>query len=181
MNAHVKKIVNQLTADKKKLSIMVGLLAVAMLMWGRLLLQKIPRTATAEPAMTMIAPATESVLGGVVIRPVVRIDPAPPLDRDLFALDPTGYLRVPTAPQDSVRVEKSDFATADDKLVAQGVAEAMRQLTLQSIVQGARPRAMINGQLVAAGQIVEGFTVSRIDQRYVMLTKDGVTVRLVME
>lgn len=60
------------------------------------------------------------------------------------------------------------------------VQEAAGRLTLQSIIQGARPRAMINGQLLASGQKIEGFTVSQIDQRHVILTRGGVDVKLGM-
>ncbi len=182
MNPQVRKIVNQLTADKKKLSIMVGLLAVAMLMWGRLLLQKVPRTATAEPTagLAVANPNGDPATGGVVIRPVVWIEPTTALKRDLFALDATDYPRVPNAEEPTVRVAKSQIESVDDKLAAQAVHEAASRLTLQSIIQGSRPRVMIDGQLFAVGQTVEGFTVTRIDQRYVVLSKEGIGVRLVM-
>lgn len=182
MNPKLNRIYKQLTADKKKLSVMVGLLGVAMLLWGRLLLEKVPRTATAEPAIAVTQSASADLSSGpIVIHPVVWIDPAPALDRDLFALNPTAYQRVAAEPTETVRVAKSDLDPADELRAAQAVREAANRLTLQSILGGSRPVAMINGQLLATGQTIEGFTVSRIDQRHVLLTKAGVSVRLEMD
>lgn len=95
MNEHIKRIKTQLLADKKKLSIMTALLAVALLMWGRLLLQKVPRTATAEPVAAVVTDATPvTVATSSVLRPVVHLPQTQPLQRDLFALDATHYQRV---------------------------------------------------------------------------------------
>lgn len=181
MNAHLQRIKKQLLADKKKLSIMLALLAVAMLMWGRLLLQKVPRTATAEPIAT--AEATERSVTPtqeVTVRPIVPLSATRPLQRDLFALDATHYQRVEVGEDDTVRVAKSPQESVDDQAVVRMVREAAGRLTLQSIIQGARPRAMINGQLLAVGQKIEGFTVSQIEQRHVILTRGGVDVKLGM-
>jgi hypothetical protein len=179
---YVKKLISQLTADKKKLSIMVGLFAVAMLMWGRLLLERVPRTATAEPTLAVVSASPgETAADGTVIRPVIWVDPTDPLHRDLFLLNPAEYVRVAVAEDTTVRVAKSDHESVDEIRVAEAVREAASRLTLQSIIQGARPRAMINGQLLAPGQTVEGFVVTRIDQRHVLLTKNGVNVPLVMD
>lgn len=181
MNDHIKRIKSQLLADKRKLSIMVGLLAVAMLMWGRLLLQKVPRTATAEPVAAVVTADTPvTAASAAVIRPVVHLPQTQPLQRDLFALEASHYQRVAEVEDDTVRVAKSPQETVDDSAVARMVHEAAGRLTLQSIIQGARPRAMINGQLLALGQKIEGFTVSQIDQRHVILTRSGVDVKLAM-
>ena len=52
MSKVLKQTFRALTADKKKLSIVVVLLAMLLLLWGRLLLKRVPRTAVAEPETT---------------------------------------------------------------------------------------------------------------------------------
>lgn len=178
MNPLIQKLVRQLTADKKKLSMMIALLAVAMLMWGRLLLQRVPRTATADPVAVQAAQANGPTTTEYRILPVVTIEPAPRLTRDLFALDAERYVKVAEA---TAAPAKSDPDRADEERAAEAVHEAARRLSLQSIVQGSRPRAMVNGQLLAVGQKIEGFVLVRIDQRHVLMRKDGVEVPLSME
>ena len=60
MSAGLNKAMRRLTADKKKLSILLALAGVGLLLWGRLLMQqRVPRTAMAEPRVTGVESVTD--------------------------------------------------------------------------------------------------------------------------
>jgi hypothetical protein len=103
MSAQTNQFLASLTADKKKLSMMCLLLMVGLLLWGRLLLKHVPRSAIADPAVPALASAG-SAPGAAgspqpsaedAVRPVVEVDLPKAPGRDLFALDGTRYARVP--------------------------------------------------------------------------------------
>ena len=48
-SAKLKAWYKALIADKKRLSMTLGLLAIGLLLWGRLLIKDLPKTAVADP------------------------------------------------------------------------------------------------------------------------------------
>ena len=55
MQEQLQRAWRQLTADKKKLGLMVGLMAVGLLLWGRLMLKQVPQVATATDGSSVAA------------------------------------------------------------------------------------------------------------------------------
>jgi hypothetical protein len=169
-----------LLADRKKLSIMASLLAVALLLWGRVLLKRVPRTAVASP------PAAAAVEGSPRdanreesinhINKTVYVDLASVLSRDLFAIDSSRFAQIPLSPVDSITQEKSRPQSADE----QGMAQVVSSLRLQSTVLGPQPRAVIDGVSVTAGQEFKGFLIKEIQQRQVIVERNGMIFLLKM-
>ena len=54
--------------------------------------------------------------------------------------------------------------------------DAQTSLHLQAILNDGSPGAMINGQIVRPGQVIEGFRVERVEKRRVIVVRDGVVV-----
>lgn len=54
------------------------------------------------------------------------------------------------------------------------VAEAQRSIVFQAILLGPEPKAMINGTLCRVGQVIKGFSVRKIEDRRVILEKQGI-------
>lgn len=191
MSGRMKAMVAELTADKKRLSILLGLVAVGLLLWGRLLLQReVPRTAIATPTAAKVASTGKgrsatpdsAAQEHVASLPVVYADLASRPDRDLFAWDTSRYERDPASVRKTS--EKSDPIPADVTTVADLVARAKARLTLQTTVLGDQPKAMINGQLLKVGQVVEGFELKEVMPRGVRLgctTERGETVTVELE
>ena len=184
MNTTLSRIQRELK-DPKKASLVVLLIAVSMLLWGRLLLKHVPQMASADPAAAVSTPVDSGGMGelsGPVLperadKPIVAVDLAQDVSRDLFLLPHDKYEPV----EDETNAQepgKSPAEPADDRGWRRAVREAASELSLQSVVTGDQPRAIINGQLVAPGQAVDGFTVTRVAERFVELEKDGMTVRL---
>ncbi|MAE62990.1 MAG: hypothetical protein CMJ18_01855 [Phycisphaeraceae bacterium] len=161
--------------DKKKVGIMIALLLVGLLLWGRLLIKKLPRTAVAEPAAAVAAPTSMEPIAADRVAVVIALpDNAA---RDLFAIDPAYYEQVegtsPTPEVDS-RPEPADVDVRTELM------DAIDQLTLHSTMGGNRPRALINGRIVKPGEEVLGFVLKEVKTRKVILQYKGLTVQLGM-
>jgi len=181
---------NMSAANKKKLFILLGLAAGGLLLWGRLLLQQVPRTVVADPPAQTVAlqtPVNDAAPGSVatlasgpIVRQAVNVQIPSKLPRDLFALDPTGYTRLPKDEPDIKPVEKSYTKPTDDNQAAGEFAKAAGSLVLQTTIMGDTPRAMISGQVLKQGQQIKGFVLKKILQRQVILERDGVELKLKM-
>lgn len=178
----------QLVADKRKLGLVMALTLVGLLLWGRLLLKDVPRTAVAEPDPAVAQQAggdgAAPAAGGGSLRPVVPITDYGPVARDLFAFDPAYY---PTLAGSSVDVSPTGKLGPDptdeqhQQMARELAVRALaRALTLQTTMLGEPNRAMINGELLEEGQVIQGFSLRKVDLRRVTLVKDGIEVVLEM-
>ncbi|QNN22004.1 hypothetical protein HED60_06865 [Planctomycetales bacterium ZRK34] len=73
--------------------------------------------------------------------------------------------------------------TVADKPSAASAADtirknAQRELSLTSTIIGAQPVAIINGQLCSPGADVAGYTLVKVQQRSVIVAREGVTVTI---
>ncbi len=176
MSGQTPRWVRQITADKKKLGMMLGLLAVGMLLWGRLLLKQVPRTAVAVPTASLAEAGQSGSLAGeftpTIKRPLVQTLMQQDLTRDLFGWPTSHYTLAPQAGTDSsatAGVEKSGSDTADVVQDSQLIATAKGRLKLEATVPGERPRALVNGLVVFQGQSVDGWVLKEVRQRSVIL------------
>lgn len=169
--------------NPRKVALLGGLALVALVMWGRLALEQVPQLAGAasgEAEAIVVddaAPWAEPVLPAEPARPKVALKLEERLPRDLFAL-PREHFKLSEDARTRQQAEKSAVEPADESSRFSEVRRAAEALTLESIVTGDRPRALISGRLLEPGQQVRGFTLVRVAQRFVVLEKDGVRVRL---
>jgi hypothetical protein len=181
MMAQWQKIIALFGADKKKLGIMFGLIALGMLLWGRLLLMHVPREALAQPAAANAAP--DHGQAAEPARKVVNVDLPVELTRDVFALDARDYARVPQPPGAEISSPapgKSVDESADETARIKAVNDAAATLQLRTTVLGNTPRATIGNLTVREGQTIKGFLIKKILPRQVVVEKDGVEVLLEM-
>lgn len=78
----------------------------------------------------------------------------------------------------------SDTAAAIDKMKAERLKQIkaeLEQLKLQSLLNGRKSLAVINGKVYNEGDVVGSFTITSISPSGVRLTADGNTYTLVME
>lgn len=186
MNKHLANLKQQLLADKKKLGAMILLAVFGLLLWGRLLLKDVPRTATADPkpAQTASKPTDNATPPPTRSQKVeiVRIDPQRRLSRDLFNFDPNRYNRTVITPDSGNLFESGNSGgeATDELLSVNETLDQARRLELQSVLTGARARAVINGVLLGPGERVEGFELLEVVDRYVHLERNGIVIRLWM-
>jgi len=171
----------QITSDKRKFAAMSILLALGLLMWGRLLLKEVPRNAVADPNETVAtdtANESENSVTPINLRSV-EVDVPQTLVRDLFTTDVSGYPRIEREDENEDQAKSATFP-ADESPRADVVEQARQELNVQSIIMGAQPYVMINGQLLTTEQTVLGFRIVEIADRYVVVEKNTVRLRLGM-
>ena len=188
MSASVRKLSKKLTADKKKLSLMIVLSAALLLLWGRLLLKQVPRTARADPesvVATVADPGDAPVLPR--LRHTVYLDLPRVLERDIFGLDRTRY-QGPIETVGSATPRKSPLNPPDDEM------EAIRVwaggLELQAAVLGDEPTAMINERIYRVGDsiggsvvenvVIDGFVLTSVKPRLAVLSRGEIRIQLEM-
>jgi hypothetical protein len=182
-----RRIRRDLTGDKRKFAVGMALTAVALLLWGRLLLKDVPRTAVAEPKEPIAelqAPSTPAARPDKPRGQTVVLPAYGPIERDLFAFDGAFYPQVESIDQTVDSRPKSPADPTDEQVKEQRLRASIRiearSLKLQSTLLGRRPRAMINGQLLEPGQTIQGFELKEVRTRQVTLVKRGLAVELEM-
>lgn len=170
MSSSLPPWMEKIGLDKKKLCLMACLLAVAMLLWGRLLLKQVPRTATATEN-NAAADASGSNDGNdqaaQAVHKVVYVDLPRTLERDLFALNDDGY---EVLPDKLPKVAKLDEQPDD---VPSEPGYPITNLELQAVIRGHRPVAMINNKMYRPGQDIEGYTLVEVGDREAILKRGG--------
>src|SRR5205814_351400 len=83
------------------------------------------------------------------------------------------------------RLEKSLMLQADQRdkrenLLANYRAEA-GNLRLDSIMMGPSPKAMIDGKLLAEGDVVASFRVLKIEPRRIIVEREGIRLEILMK
>ncbi|QNN24601.1 hypothetical protein HED60_20775 [Planctomycetales bacterium ZRK34] len=183
MEVHFARIRKQLLADRKKFGMLLTLLLVGLLLWGRLLIHNVPRTATAVPPLAAAAPMPDNVpapAAEATQRRAVEASLVGVVPRDVFAIN-AAYFPKLSGEENPSRLTKSVLDPTDDLEQQMRVIKAEAgDLKLQSTILGAQPRAMINGTLIGPGQNIAGFTVTEIRPRSITITKNGVTLELEM-
>jgi hypothetical protein len=121
--------------------------------------------------------------------------PVTPISRNLFSVKldyfPSDGSRAPhgvRTPADGEfwgRLEKSLMLQADQRdkrenLLANYKDQAAK-LRLDSIIWGAQPKAMIDGKLVAEGDVVASFRVLKIEQRRIIVEREGIRLEIQMK
>ena len=163
MNKKLNRFWRQMTADKKRFGVMCACLAAGLLLWGRLiLLEKVPRIATADPEQTEQAqPATTRQ---VPDRPTVALGLPDTLALDLFELRPNRYKPIndPTLGEGEVQ---EDEGPTDEWLQREALKDAARAMTLDGVVRGEPSFAIINGVRVYVGGRIDGFVLTGLSQQ----------------
>ncbi len=159
-------------------------MCIAMLLWGRLLLKKVPKTAIAKPGVVAMSKADEVENGSddVMVMGVgtTDVELCDVISRDIFAFRADYYQQVERVGSKVVAVQKSTLNKADEHDEKEMIRIQARSLVLQSTMRGQQSRAMINGQMLCAGEIIQGFELVKILSRKAVLRKDGVEVVLEM-
>jgi hypothetical protein len=190
----VKSASEALRKDPKKTLALTSLAVVMLVMWGRLFVGGAapkPAAAAALPGSRAAAPMSDggatgrpgagAALGAWLAGPIT----APP--RNIFAIKLDYFQQDGPRPADATpadRAEKSMALQADQRKERQILVENLRtqaaDLRLQSTIMGAEPRAMVNGTLVGEGDTVAGFKVERIEQRKMIVEREGVRLEIAM-
>ncbi|HEB61233.1 MAG TPA: hypothetical protein ENJ06_05345 [Phycisphaeraceae bacterium] len=190
----------RLTADKRRFGLLCTSLFVAALLWGRLVfLREVPRTAVADPQKKTALHKSQTLQkdsaddendAAKTLKVAIRHN----LTRDPFILN-SKYFPEPVVEETPEEVTpKSPKGTTDeeeeDHPQLRVPDEAKNRFEVVSVIGGKVPVAMIRVKdggkvktaLVSADSLISGFRVVSVDvdQRVVVVRKDGVNVKLKM-
>lgn len=186
MKKKLNRMWRQATADKKKFGLLVTMMAVGLLLWGRLiLLEEVPKIATADPntpAQTGPTPvasvdATDESAPVLPPLPSVEVALSEELRLDLFTFRHNRYKPLPV--EESVgNGSQSEVLTAEE--LKRKLVELARSLRLQSVIQGKSPAIVINGEVLRVGDSIEDFELVSFNERSAILTREGLKFKLKM-
>ncbi|MEM9251383.1 MAG: hypothetical protein AAGB29_03445 [Planctomycetota bacterium] len=183
MKRYLDAILVEIKADRRKAIALSSVLVLGLLLWGRLLIRDdVPRVATATPeqiaATTTPPSAAPPTVADAADRPDVNVRVPAGSPRNLFAFDPSPYRPTPNAGLGQ-RPTKLPTEETDELTRKQLVVREARQLSLQSVVNnGVTNQALIDGRLVGVGEHIDGFEVVSVQERSVVLRKQGTLVRI---
>jgi hypothetical protein len=63
----------------------------------------------------------------------------------------------------------------------QNLTDQASQLELQSIVMGAKPKALVDGELVGEGDVVASFRVLKMESRRIIVEREGIRLEILMK
>ena len=186
MKTKLNRMWRQVTADKKKFGILCSMVAVGLLLWGRLiLLEDVPKIATADPnaaaqpgqtpeGQAQTADTSAPVLPSL---PTVATALSEDLTLNLFAFRHNRYKPLPTEESEG---NGSQLTGSTDDERKRELVELARSLRLQSVIQGASPAIVINGEVLRVGDSIDGFELVSFQEGSAILTRGGLKFKLKM-
>jgi hypothetical protein len=200
------KLVALLQKDPKKASVLGVLVLVLGGMWVRLAMSG--ATSPAKASASIANPAAISNAKNKGLSAKARATsantadalsewlakPITPISRNLFAVRIDNFplatgksgLDSGTAQQtfwDALAKSVSNHADQMEKrqnLIANLRTQAS-QMELQSIVMGAKPKALVDGELVGEGDVVASFRVLKIEPRRIIVEREGIRLEILMK
>jgi hypothetical protein len=186
MKTKINRMWRQVTADKKKFGILVTMVAVGLLLWGRLiLLEDVPKIATADPNVAAQTGQTPETSGQEVVESAPVLPPLPSVEvalsedltLDLFTFRHNRYKPLPSE-ESAGNGAQLDGLTAEER--KRELVELARSLRLQSVIQGKSPAIVINGEVLRVGDSIEEFELVSFNERSAILTREGLKFKLKM-
>lgn len=155
-----QSILDRMMADKKKFYFLVALGVFSLLLWGRLLLKQVPRTALAnEAAQVAMVDQPDNTSARAVLRKIVYVQLSDNTVRDIFKLHTHYY-----SPQEQPKPPKQE------KLYIDPTDNVVEQLVLQGTMG---QTAMINNQMIRVGRTIGGCLVKEIRAGMVIVQRNG--------
>ena len=203
-NNPIDRLMRSAKADPKKAGVLAVLVAVLGTMWVRMAMTAGPATADGA-SVSKSDNATASAAGKSTGRATLsgatsaalaewRSAPVNPVVRNLFTVQLNQYAHEGAVPVGPVaRVEDGFWDELAKSLSSQADQNKQRQIRidndvrdaakmqLQTIVMGASPKAVIDGEMVGEGSVVAGFRVSRIEARRIIVEREGIKLEIPMK
>jgi len=195
-----KRLIAEISRDKKKAVILGSLFAVAVFFVGKMLLKGSPEQVSAAHNPATMAPAVMPMLPGAGNATARTLSTKSPktkdsngpvevkkITRDIFMPNPSLFPKIKKKKTTDVKGNVQVVETAQTKKDAElkQKKELIRkqgaELHLESMITGRVPIAIINGTVLGLDGAINGFRIVKIGSRACVLEKEGFTVTLTME
>lgn len=175
----LKQLANTLFTDRKKIVTVLALVVVGLLLWGRLLLKQVPRSAVADQlakAANTSQGSSDNFRVASVQRPKAFVSVPNDGARDNFAMESSVYdnFRYELKNNDQGKLHSNNAEITED---TDGPQFRQEELTLDGL---AGQSVVVNGQAVKLGQRIGGWKLIWIGHRHVILQRKGKQVELKM-
>jgi hypothetical protein len=200
-----QRILKAIKSDPKKTGALVVLVTLLGMMWVRMAMKQHENPANAASDSSYMtshnAVPTDGAASGAAPDHWLHAE-IPPLSRNLFGVKLDNFPLDGTARQPADenaigdgfwdQLAKSMASRADQKKERAALLENVQQqasaLKLQSIMMGAKPRAVVNGEMVEEGDIVASgtgearaaFRVLKIEARRIIIEREGIKLEILM-
>ena len=149
----------------------LGLAAVGLLLWGRLILKEAPRTATAD------GPAYAWSSDAAPLNPVPRTAGPGPITPDVPVTGVKPGNLGKNAEGQAGR-GKSESRESDDFARMPAAQPAAAEFTLLGVTTGKVPVARINGRSIRVGDTIQGFTLTACTEQGAVLRRGAHVLNL---
>ena len=139
-----------------------------------------PSARVPAPAAPEAAPTASKKRGAATSQPEIaskRVKPV--LVRDLFTAD-GAYFPAHRRTKPVKVVQRVDDGLARQKAQERAIRAQAQALTLQSTMVGREPTAIVNGEVLGVGDVIDGFRVVQITTRSCTLEKMNLRILLEM-
>jgi hypothetical protein len=196
----LEAMVKQVKAEPKKAAALVLLVAVLAGMWVKIFIFGDPRTVTAGPLGGDKGKSERTYIPNQQLSPASRslLDwtkkPITGTKRNLFAIKLDYFPVDGTRPMFSGddadgfwdQLAKSLAAKADQEkakgILRDNVRMRASRLDLQSTgMFNGEPKAMVNGTIVQEGDTIEGFRITRIETKRIVVELEGIQVEVIFK
>ena len=173
----IRRMLVQLTADRRKFGLLCALAAVGLLFWARIIVIKnLPRAVMAEGDQAVLATAggpgnADASDNEAELRRTVVLEDVP--GRDPFALNPLWFSGLEEDASLSNDQPKLTPRTSEDP------EQVITRLRLEAVMQGS-PMAVISGRTYRPGELIDSqdsgsirFVLVEVQRRSVVLEYEG--------
>ena len=197
MQVMLRRLWIQITADRKRFGVLVGMLLVGLLLWGRIIVtSNLPRTAVATPDDPGTSSSARPRDGAASTpdkpeAPAVTVALATAPNRDPLVISLKHFPKPTSVVQLNTDDPKSGLEAAENEQQSEArLTEQLRALVgrfkLEAVMQG-RPMAVINGKtyrlyswIPAVGNSEVRFQLVQVRHRSVILECEGRRFKLMM-
>jgi hypothetical protein len=170
---------------------MCALGVVGLLLWARLmLLENVTRSGYAQPDSVKSdgaggAGSADSSRSHVERR-TLYVDVPETLTRNLFAapqgmFPQTTQAVVPKSDEPKYETDTPEETVETPRQRAERIRKDAGMLTLESVLLGRTPVAVINGRMLKTGDTIKGFSIEEIRERSVLVRQEDVRVEITMK
>lgn len=185
----------QVTADRRRFGVLVAMMMVGLLLWGRVIIvSNPPRRAVAQDGPMLAQKNQEQLKGSNDASEKISLVPrqvalATEMPRDPFRINPQFFPRPNSLENEAKETGKSTPRPADDEARAEAlrvgrIEAAARNLTLEAVMKGAS-LAVIDGRTLRVGETISSprhtgidFTLVEVGDRSAVVECDGFRVEL---
>lgn len=193
------RLKSEILADKKKASILSGLVALGLILGVRAMVSGKSGPASSARAASPVAPGDQGASADPIDDADARIREliarwrafahSSKAERDLFALSDAHFPH-PSEPEPlATEGAKSADQSDDESLQRQAIAQALESITLKSTLVGKTPVAVVSipgltgrrDVMLRVGDALDGFSVVEITKGRVVLEREGARASLVVK